>query len=282
MAGFAQIREALAYIDSHLDEPMSIESIAAQYHFSPYYFHRLFTMIVGKSLAAHIRGRRLQRACLWLHEGDRSVLDIALSCGFASAQSFSRAFQASFGLSPSEYRRQGLAPAVTTADELVMQFTNRLKGGIIVKPNIIKRGALAIAGACGEGHKTGEVWERFMALSEEKPLTNKRSDNGYEVRVYENGKSTVHVGNDVSGGVLDPAYALMRLPASTYASFEVYVASGYESENSAMDEWLADNEEGYTERLLGGAHYCVEFYDDRFNGEEAGSIVEIWVPVEKK
>jgi len=48
-----------------------------------------------------------------------------------------------------------------------------------------------------------------------------------------------------------------------------------------MTEWLETNQQGYRERRLGSAHYCVEYYDERFNGSEAGSIVEIWVPIEK-
>jgi predicted transcriptional regulator YdeE len=49
-----------------------------------------------------------------------------------------------------------------------------------------------------------------------------------------------------------------------------------------MLEWLNENKQGYSERLLGTTHYCVEYYDERFHGSEAGSIVEIWVPIEKK
>jgi predicted transcriptional regulator YdeE len=34
--------------------------------------------------------------------------------------------------------------------------------------------------------------------------------------------------------------------------------------------------------LLGGNPYVVEFYDERYKGnDDAGSIVEIWVPVKK-
>ena len=81
---------------------------------------------------------------------------------------------------------------------------------------------------------------------------------------------------------IDPAYSVLELPASQYASFDVYVKNGYESENNAMDEWLKTNQQNYTERLLNGtAHYCVEFYDERFQGEEDNSIVEIWIPVDK-
>ena len=284
MENFDSIKEALAYIDGHLDEPMSFESLAKRFHFSPYYFHRMFSVIVGKTIAAHVRDRRLARACERLAGTRASALDIALDCGFNSAQAFSRAFREAYGLSPSEYRRQGLAPVAVTVDEMIMKFTNRLKGGIYVNPKMIKRGALAVAGISGDGSKTGEVWQAFMKLHEEKPLADMLSPSGgsYEIRLYDGDKCTVHVGCTVNGAPSDAAYELRTLPASEYAVFDVYVANGYESENNAMSEWLRTNAQGYSERLLGDAHYCVEYYDERFNGSEAGSIMEIWMPVEKK
>lgn len=73
---------------------------------------------------------------------------------------------------------------------------------------------------------------------------------------------------------------LFELPVSKYAIFDVYTAHGYESENDAMCEWLETKKELYSEKLLDGAiHYCVEYYDERFNGNESGSIVEIWIPI---
>ena len=59
MQSFPPIREALAYIDIHLDEPMTLNALASRFHFSPYYFYRLFSAITGKSLALYIRDRRL-------------------------------------------------------------------------------------------------------------------------------------------------------------------------------------------------------------------------------
>jgi predicted transcriptional regulator YdeE len=91
----------------------------------------------------------------------------------------------------------------------------------------------------------------------------------------------VHVGFAVSDVPVDEAYTVLTLPASEYASFDVCVADGYDSENSAMDEWLKTNQQGYTERLLEGTHYCVEYYGERFHDSAPGSIVEIWIPVEK-
>lgn len=281
MRNFDKIGEALQYIDDHLDEPVCLETLADQFYLSHFYFHRIFSAIVGKPLASYIRDRRILYASRQLHETNKSILEIALNCGFQSAQSFSRAFLKSQGQSPSLYRKSGNAPVIITARELVMKFTNRLRGGIVLSPNLIKREAMLIAGTCGDGDKTWEVWNDFEKLSAEKPLGHVLSQNGYEIRTFDGTRQRVHVGYPVSAGEQDPAYQTFALPASEYASFDVYVANGYDSENSAMNQWLETNPEGYREKLLKeDCHYVVEYYDQRFQGEESGSIVEIWVPIE--
>ena len=282
MNHFEQISKALLYIDDHLSEPVSLDMLAKQCHFSPFYFHRLFTAVVGKPLAAYVRERRMLYASRQLVQTKKSILEIAMDSGFQSAQAFSRAFKEEQGVTASVYRSQGREPAIVSVEELIVRFTNRLKGGVLVNPAIIKQGPLLIAGVSGDGNRTGDVWSAYARLSDEKPLANALSESGYEVRLYRGETCTVHVGQCVTNRMVDPAYTLLELPASKYASFDVYVARGYESENSAMDEWLATNKDGYTERLLNSeTHYCVEFYDERFQGDEANSIMEIWVPVEK-
>ncbi len=279
MSNFERISQALKYIDSHLAEHITIDQLADRYYLSPYYFHRMFSVIVGKAIAEYIRDRRLEHACVLLSETDKPILDIGLDCGYDSAQSFSRAFKNCYGVPPVEYRKLGYSPSVTTVDEMIAKFTNRLRGGILVNPKIIKRNKLIIAGISGDGHQTGEVWEQFMELMKTVEITNKLSDNSYEIRIYEGTKCIVHVGYAVSDADIDRRLTAITLPASHYAAFDVYPAKGYESENSAIDEWLKSNEKGYSQRLLGEKSYAVEFYDERFNGYEADSIVEIWVPI---
>ncbi len=281
MSNFSKISEALKYIDEHLDEDINLKALSEKFFFSPFYFHKLFSVIVGKTLAAYIRDRRILYACGQLSSTNKTILDIALDCGFNSAGAFSRTFNEIQGLTPSDYRKQGYQPIVITVDELVMKFTNRLRGGILLNPKIIKHEALIIAGVSGDGNKTWDIWNAFEKLNNEKPLKNAVSKNGYEIRFYDGEKSIVHVGYCVSSEDVDPEYTIFELPVSKYASFEVYVANGYESENNAMNEWLQTNNEGYSEKLLNNTHYCVECYDERFNGSENGSIVEIWIPIEK-
>ena len=96
MNHFSKISDALKYIDEHLEEQLSLEMLAEKFHFSTFYFHRIFSAVVGKSLAAYVRDRRILRAAALLYSTEKPVLEIALDCGFQSAQAFSRAFIRSF------------------------------------------------------------------------------------------------------------------------------------------------------------------------------------------
>lgn len=280
MNNFHKISEAIKYIDAHLNETLSVQLIADQFAFSPYYFHRLFTSIVGKSMIAYVRDRRIAYACRMLNETDRKVLDIALDFGFDSAQSFSRAFKSITEMSPTEYRARQIVPCIVPATELVKQFTNRLKGGIVMNPNMIKRDKMILAGVSGAGTETAEIWKRFMKLYEDTPLTDKLSDDSYEVRIFDSKteKESVFVGCEISSDSCGE-YEIFQIPSSEYASFDVYVKEGYESENNAMEEWLVSNEKGYVRNSWEGKLYCIEHYDARFDESSDESIVEIWLPV---
>ena len=185
MNHFYKISEAIKYIDLHLNEALTVQAIAEQFAFSPYYFHRLFTAIVGKSLIAYVRDRRIAYACKMLNETDQKVLEIALDFGFDSAQGFSRTFKSITGMTPTEYRSRKIAPCIVPATELVRRFTNRLKGGILMNPDMIKKEKIVLAGVSGFGNETAEIWKRFIKLYKEAPPTGKRSEDSYEVRIYD-------------------------------------------------------------------------------------------------
>lgn len=276
-----RISEVLHYIEEHLDEIASYEQVADIFYFSPYYFHRLFSAVVGKPITVYIRERRLAKASMLLTDPNKPITSVCFECGFNSSQSFCRSFKNSYGISPSEYRRLGYTPVIMSVEEIIEKFTKKLKGGILVHPKIIKKEKLLIPGITGDGYKTRELWQHFCELYEKIGFKNKLSENSYEVRIYNVNKCTCHVGVCVSSSEVDSVFTLLKLPASTYASFEVYVARGYDSENDAMDEWLEANKKKYKQRRINGNPYVVEFYDERFNGDSEDSIVEIWIPIEK-
>jgi len=94
------------HIDRHLDDKLDLATLADVAHFSPFHFHRLFHALTGEPLGDYIRRRRLEMAAVRLRSHpDGTVLQIALGVGFGSAESFSRAFRARFGVAPTQWRK---------------------------------------------------------------------------------------------------------------------------------------------------------------------------------
>ena len=101
------------------------------------------------------------------------------------------------------------------------------------------------------------------------------------MRTYSEGSQWCYAGLSVQIAREQAPYSLLSLPLSLYAVFDVYVAEGYTRQNAAMNEWLCAHRDKYAQRLLDGKDYVVEYYDERFHGDSADSIVEIWVPIEE-
>lgn len=98
------IERALVHIEDHVDQPLTLESVADTFHVSKYYFHRLFSAIMGCSLNHYIRSRRLN-ASLPLVQSDRfSLTDIAYRLSFGTPSSSTRAFKEQYGIAPSSLR----------------------------------------------------------------------------------------------------------------------------------------------------------------------------------
>jgi len=100
----ARILTVQRYIQQHLDEDLSLDTLATIAGWSPYHFHRLFRGMVGESTADYVRRLRLEQAAHSLRYRERSVLNIALDAGYGSHEAFTRAFTRMFGVTPTEYQ----------------------------------------------------------------------------------------------------------------------------------------------------------------------------------
>jgi len=94
------------HIHTHLDQALSVEDLSQVAHFSRFHFHRQFSLFVGTSVARYVQLLRLKRASYRLvFEPKVRVIDIALQAGFENPESFSRAFKAAIGQTPSQFRK---------------------------------------------------------------------------------------------------------------------------------------------------------------------------------
>jgi AraC family transcriptional regulator len=99
----------LVEIQRNLDREIDLGSLARAFGYSPFHFHRLFVGGLGETPKGHIDRLRLEKAWLLVAVTDESILDIALAVGFASHETFCRAFKRCYGQTPTAFRRAAKA-----------------------------------------------------------------------------------------------------------------------------------------------------------------------------
>lgn len=122
---------AVAHIHASLDEALDSAALGQRARLAPLHFHRIFRGLVGETPLEMHRRLRLERAAWALVQTDRPVTDLAFEAGYETHESFTRAFAAAFGASPTEFRARtgesptswGAATASTLAAPSGVHFT---------------------------------------------------------------------------------------------------------------------------------------------------------------
>ncbi len=91
------------YIESHLDQEITLMTLSKVSLFSPWHSHRLFKERLGLTPAEYIRRMRLSHSAMRLKQEQCFVTDAAYDCGFQSIDGFTRAFCREFGCNPGDY-----------------------------------------------------------------------------------------------------------------------------------------------------------------------------------
>ena len=110
------IDKAIGFIQKNPKDNLSLQSIADHAGFSLTYFDAIFRQHTGYSPVEYARIYKLTRSALELRRTQKTVLEIALDFGYASPESFTRAFKSFYSMTPSEYRERYSGEAVTWHD----------------------------------------------------------------------------------------------------------------------------------------------------------------------
>lgn len=91
------------YIETHLNEEITLADLARVSQFSPWYARRLFIQWTNYTPADYIRRLRLSKSALRLRDENCRIIDVALDMGFGSVDGYQRAFLREFGCNPKQY-----------------------------------------------------------------------------------------------------------------------------------------------------------------------------------
>lgn len=99
-----RIHAACAHIQTHLTEPLYVETLAGMVGLSRSAFSRLFKQSTGRTVPQYVNELRISKACMLLEESDLTVGQIAFECGFVSPAHFQRQFRIHRHCAPLSHR----------------------------------------------------------------------------------------------------------------------------------------------------------------------------------
>ncbi len=281
------ITRAFRHIDKHLFEPLTLEELAGVAGLSPFHFSRLFTALVGESVMAYVRGRRLGVAARrLLAEPDLKLIDLALDCQFELQEAFARAFKRTFSMTPGEFRRGRGEFVPANFGEMKMNEPAKInltrQDGLKTRPGFVIAG---FAGTFGLENRA-DIPALWGKLVKQMPLAGQKGWVTYGACI----------GGDLKDGdmkymaavEIDPEANLpakggegietFNVPAQSYLVFRQVVSEGplHPQVVAAVGEIFSKLVLAAGYELSGGVDF--ELYPEDFE-DKAGKWLEYWVPV---
>ena len=277
--------DVVAWIEQQLDQPLTLAQVAARAGLSPFHFSRLFTARMGRSVMAHVRGRRLVRAARRLcDEPDLQLIDLAFDCGFDSQEAFTRAFKRMFGVAPGRFR-SGFA--VEPIEGQYPMTVPTQAADVVRLPDLVTLPAFHVAGPArrfDEATKS-EIPQLWSALIGALPFPGQvKSWATYGVV---SGVEAGDGGFQYLAGVgvepdctPPPGFSRIEIPPATYAVFRITLDGSalHPQVKRAMAAVWGELLPASGLKVAGGPDF--ELYDGRFDPLRAGSVIDLHVPVQ--
>lgn len=100
------VRDACAYIEFHVEDPLSLALLAKELGYSQSHLSRCFKAEMGVGISQYIRAARVEKAKVMLETSSQPIFEIASSLHFSCSSHFSNSFKEFTGLLPQQWRNQ--------------------------------------------------------------------------------------------------------------------------------------------------------------------------------
>lgn len=296
------MEKSVDFIEAHIQGELTAKMVANHVGYSLYHYCRIFLACHGISVMEYVRKRRLSLAAHALLNGQK-VIDVAIEYGFETPSGFSKAFRREYGFAPTQYiSHMKMARSYISNEKTTLQT-----GGLLMKPVIVKKTAIKVAGYAIKTTISGATHTKDVAA-----LWHQFDTNGWEDKLYtqltppKHGEVGIFVpGEDdtvsyILGVVVDNFNAVtddmvcVEIPEATYAVFTtppVDVTRGDgEGKANTVDfpkaikatwkyifvEWFKDSGYEYDQSKLD-----FEYYDERCHFRK-DTVMDIYIPVIQK
>ena len=96
----------LAYLTEHLEEEITMRTMAEALGYEYHYFSSLFHEAFHTHFKVFLNQLRFEKACRLLKGSPMDMTQVSTLCGFASIRNFNRVFRALSGVTPRQYRQK--------------------------------------------------------------------------------------------------------------------------------------------------------------------------------
>lgn len=96
------------YLQNHLQEDVSLNVLAQEFHLNAQYISQLFKSEIGVGFLTYLTNIRIEHAKKLLLSTDDAISDISDQCGYNDYRVFTKVFKKKEGITPSQFRRDFL------------------------------------------------------------------------------------------------------------------------------------------------------------------------------
>lgn len=99
------VMEIRAYMESHLEEKLTIADLSRRFCISATAFKACFRQLYNQPVHGWLQEQRMKRAADLLRNSSMSVLEIAQAVGYEGASQFNLTFKRRYGITPRQYAK---------------------------------------------------------------------------------------------------------------------------------------------------------------------------------
>lgn len=283
-----QIQQGIDFIEENLDYDLNLKQIANETGISQWHFQRMFKALTTETLKTYIRSRRLSNAMEKLLTTQQRIIEISITAGFESQESFSRAFKKTFDMTPNQARKIGNKNLFLKKIEFTPEYLAHINQSISLRPEIIYQPKTIFVGlkTCFYGtdseknniaEKLPALWDSFLLRMGE--IKDNIQDIGYGI-IQQTPKKTdqleYYAALEVTeSSAIPKGMTRIEVPASTYARFSHigHVKNLDNTVNYIYSSWLMQS----AKRHSYGPD--IEIYGEGYIPDSEDSVIHYAIPV---